>query len=71
MRRRNAWLARSHTQVLHLTNQAFAYHAVDPDGGPGLAALLNVSATQTEFPLADLAGEACSQAQARKTCPHI
>jgi glycosidase len=51
LRRRHPWLTRSHTRVLHLENQRLAYHAVDPDGGPGLAVLLNVSDTTFAFPL--------------------
>jgi cyclomaltodextrinase / maltogenic alpha-amylase / neopullulanase len=54
LRRRHPWLVRSRAQVLHLDNQALAYKAVDPDGGPGLAVLMNVSDSEVEFPLADL-----------------
>jgi cyclomaltodextrinase len=43
LRRRNPWLIRSRSKVIHLANETFAFHATDPDGGPGLAVLLNVS----------------------------
>jgi cyclomaltodextrinase / maltogenic alpha-amylase / neopullulanase len=54
LRRRHHWLVRSSTELLHLENQALAYRAVDPDGSPGLAVLLNISAADVEFPLASV-----------------
>ena len=39
------------TEVRHLANQALAYQAVDPDGGPGLTVLLNTSEAAVDFPL--------------------
>ena len=51
LRRRHPWLVRSRAKVLHLENQSFAYHAAGPDGGPGLAVLLNVSGAAAEFTL--------------------
>lgn len=43
LRRRNPWLVRSRPKVIHLDNTAFAFHATNPEGGPGLAVLLNLS----------------------------
>jgi cyclomaltodextrinase / maltogenic alpha-amylase / neopullulanase len=57
LRRRHSWLARSVTKVRHLASQALAYHAVDPDGGPGLTVLLNTSATAVDFPLPGAPGK--------------
>jgi cyclomaltodextrinase / maltogenic alpha-amylase / neopullulanase len=55
LRRRRPWLVRGHRRyVLHLENQAFAYHCVDPDGGPGIAVLLNISDHEITFPLGEL-----------------
>jgi cyclomaltodextrinase / maltogenic alpha-amylase / neopullulanase len=53
LRRRHGWLARSVSEVRHLANQALAYQAVDPDGGPGLTltVLLNTSEEIVDFPL--------------------
>jgi len=51
LRRRHPWLIRARTEVLHLENQALAYHCVDPDGGPGLVVLLNLSDDEFAFPL--------------------
>ncbi len=51
LRRRHPWLVRSQAKVLRLENQAFGYHATDPDGGPGLAVLLNTSDKAAEFPV--------------------
>jgi glycosidase len=51
LRRRHGWLARAVTEVRHLANQALAYQAVEPDGGPGLTVLLNTSDETVDFPL--------------------
>jgi glycosidase len=51
LRRRHGWLARAVTEVRQLTNQALAYQAVDPGGGPGLTVLLNTSDAAVDFAL--------------------
>jgi cyclomaltodextrinase / maltogenic alpha-amylase / neopullulanase len=51
MRRRHPWLARAHTRVLHLENEALGYTAADPVGGTALTVLLNVSDGPVTFPL--------------------
>ena len=43
LRRRYPWLVRSQSRTLDLRADMLAYQAVDPDGGPGLVVLLNVS----------------------------
>jgi glycosidase len=57
LRRRNPWLVRAHTRVLHLENEALAYESADPAGGTGIAVLLNISDAPVTFPLAGLAGK--------------
>ncbi|HST83037.1 MAG TPA: alpha-amylase family protein [Kineosporiaceae bacterium] len=54
LRRRHPWLIRAQSQVLHLANETLAYRCVDPDGGPGLAVLLNISDQEFSFPLEGL-----------------
>jgi glycosidase len=51
LRRRHPWLARSATQVVTLQNESLGYLATRPDGGPGLAVLLNLSDDKSTFPL--------------------
>jgi cyclomaltodextrinase len=51
LRRRHPWLARSAMQVLTLQNESFGYLATRPDGGSGLAVLLNLSDDKSTFPL--------------------
>jgi glycosidase len=51
LRRRYPWLTRARTRTLHLTNLAFAYQVTPPEGGPGLAVLLNLSDDTYRFPL--------------------
>lgn len=51
LRRRHPWLIRSRFRQVHLTNEAFAYEAVHPDGGPGLVVLLNLSDESYGFTL--------------------
>ncbi|GAA3638024.1 alpha-amylase family protein [Kineosporia mesophila] len=43
LRRRHAWLTRGVTSQVHLANEVFAYRVTNPEGGPGLAVLLNIS----------------------------
>ena len=43
LRGRYPWLARSQTQILDLRADTLVYQAVDPEGGPGLVVLLNIS----------------------------
>ncbi len=54
LRRPNPWLVRARTQVLHLANETFAYRCLDPNGGPGIAVLLNTSDHDFTFPIGDL-----------------
>ncbi|MEW9528418.1 alpha-amylase family glycosyl hydrolase [Microbispora sp. NPDC049125] len=56
LRRRHPWLVRARVKVVHLDNTAFAYHLVNPDGGPGLVVVLNVS--DHPFTLPSVSGSA-------------
>nr|WP_269811142.1 alpha-amylase family glycosyl hydrolase [Kineosporia rhizophila] len=51
LRRRHAWLVRAGFRQLHLANETLAYEAVNPDGGPGLVVLLNLSDQPYTFDL--------------------
>ena len=49
LRRRHPWLVRSRLRMLRLQNRSAACQLVDPDGGPGLAVLLNISDDECSF----------------------
>ena len=51
LRRRNPWLTAARTERLHLGGRELAYRVAAPEGGPGLAVLLNLEDHEVDFPL--------------------